>query len=230
MTYIVAGKLKNSSFLVADCIVNNAETSQKTFIDKVSKLDSSENLFYSLTGIQFIDNAVRSYDWWLHIKNRNNDFIKGMNSFNELLLVIQRMVDSFSDKESLRLGINRLFFIDKNGVVYYNLNFNDKNKLEQDSGKKHVVEMNHFITSAIDYPQTELKEKEDFDLKKFYSDALSFISKGKVDFKDRLTFVQIFVNGDTTINRPFKRFSDMIAMYNEIDFDKIDDANFIWDI
>ena len=90
---------------------------KKTIIDKSIKLDSGIETYYTFTGSQFIDNCVRSFDYWLALNDKKNDFISGFTSIGQLQNVIQRMIATFPGRDKLNLKDNRLFFIDKNNVV-----------------------------------------------------------------------------------------------------------------
>jgi len=223
MTYIIAGRFKGSSFMMSDCIVTNRE--KRTFINKTAELESSSNTYYSLTGVQFIDNCVKCYDGWLVDHNKTNDFIDGMNSIHDLILVIDKMCDSYPDKDQLNLGENRLFFINKDAVVYYDLKYNNIKILEGYPVKKEV-QMNFYIDSSIRFPASELS-LEITSIENYCREHIHKLSKG-IDFKDRFSFTEILENGKISIKHPYKYFSDIISIYNDIDYDKIDNDDFKW--
>lgn len=110
MTYIIAGKLQNNIFIMADCIVKNVETKRETITNKIIKLYSSTDTFYTFTGVQFIDNCVKIYDYWMYKNKQKNDFIDSSDSINNLQAVIKRMIETFSEQKRMTLGLNRLFF------------------------------------------------------------------------------------------------------------------------
>lgn len=227
MTYIIAGKKQNSTFMMADTIVTNSEATKKTIINKIIKLESSESTYYTFTGVQFIDNCVRTYDFWLKNTKRENDFISGKNSIKELQLVIKKMVETFPGREQMSLYINRLFFINMNNVVYYNLEFDDNNELIKDS-EKNILNTDEFIDSSV---QTGTKKGiPEMDVRDFCKNHLENLSQKNIDFKDRFSFVEFFDKGTETFDEPFKKFSDLIALYNQIDFSEIDNPSFTWNI
>ncbi len=227
MTYIIAGKKQNSTFMMADTIVTNVETKQKTIVNKMIKLESSKSTYYTFTGVQFIDNCVRTYDFWLSNTKRESDFISGVNSIKELQSVIKRMIDTFSGREQMTLEINRLFFINKNNVIYYDLAFDSNNELLKDA-EKNILNDNEFIDSSV---LTGIKEGiPEMDIQDFCKNYLAYLSKKNVDFKDRYSFVELFADGKETFNEPFKNFSDLIALYNNVDFSELDNPDFTWNI
>lgn len=224
MTYIIAGKLPNSTFMMSDCIVTNSQTNENTFFHKMIKLTSSISTYYSFTGVQFIDNCVRTYDFWLNMHNKVNDFVDGTNSINELKKVIEKMIETFPDADKMNLEKNRLFFVNQTSVVYYDLEYNENHELKREI-EKFVVEENEFIDSSV---LTHTKQGiPEMEVEDFCKNYLKYFSKGNVDFKDRFSFVY-FKENDIIFKEPFKHFSDLIAMYNNIDAGKIDDPDFIW--
>jgi len=228
MTYILSGKLKNSNYLIIDCISANSVTNEKTFINKLSRLESSNSTYFTLTGSPFLDNCVRSYDEWLLQNNNVNDFVDGYNSFNNLIKVIEKNVATYNGKHKLSLGSNRLFFLNSENVVYYDLDYNDGNKLKNIYDKTELNEFD-FIDSILFSKKQNLKLDENVDVFEIGKSYLDKMSKG-IKFKDRYSFVQIFKNGKVDLRKPFKYYSDYLAMLNEIDYDEIDNDNFIWDI
>jgi hypothetical protein len=230
MTYIVAGKTKDNTFLMADCIVTNSIMKINTIRDKVIKLDSSENeTYFTLCGNPFIENCIRTLDLWFNLTNRTNDFINGETSFNSLVEIIGKTLNSYKG-EPFYLKENRLFFIDKNDVVYYDLKFSNSNILIK-KPEKNILFDNYDIDSNL------LSQSEPFYLnndtieiycQKCLEHSLK-LSKKDYEFKNRFTFINFF-NNDIIYKYPYKRISDIIADFNEIEYSKIDDEDFIWNL
>ena len=231
MTYIIAGKLKDRTFMMVDAIITNEKTRKKTFRNKLVKLDSSYETYYSMSGIAFIDNCIRVYDDWLSQNNKENDFITGEESIKRLIKIIDKMLASCPVK--VKLNSNKIFFINKESVVYYKLIFDKNNKL-LGTPKRYKLSTGQCINSIIDAPI----EKCNFNLENIEMSCEDYLNKmpskqipsKEVDFKERFSFIELAPDKSPIRNYPNKRFSDFIAECNEIDFDSIDNNNFKWNI
>lgn len=147
MTYIIAGKLNGSTFMMADCIVTNSQTSDTCFTQKLVKLDSSESTFFSFTGIQFIDICLKYFDAWLFDQNKTNDFTTGDHSIEQFQVAIKMFLKTFPERDTLKLGSNRLFFIDKENVIYYDFVFDEDNNLKNID--KNIISEGFYASSVI---------------------------------------------------------------------------------
>jgi len=165
MTQIIAGKLEGFTFMMSDCI-SNGET-KRTIVDKVMELSSSENVYFSLTGSVFIFKCVNEYDYWLSVNGQVNDFIDGENSINKLLEVIDIMykyeVEILNNRIKFRQ--NRLFFINNENVIYYDIYFVMKNEtdIESMSYTKNILEINQFVDSMLNSPVEAIPVRESWD-------------------------------------------------------------------
>lgn len=229
MTYIVAGKTKNSTFLMADCISTN-EDNNYTLTDKLVKLDSScEETYFSMCGNPFILNCILTINLWFKVSNRTNDFIYGEESIKIFVEVIKKMLESYHGNP-FQLGKNRLFFIDKNNIAYYDFIFNQQNQLDL-SPQKIIIPENNDIDADVLTPSkpAPIELKKDETIESYCIKCLDFAlkrSKKEYSFKDRYSFVH-FHKGEIEIKYPYKRISDIIAYYNEVNYSEIDDTEFV---
>lgn len=235
MTQIVTGKLPKCTFMISDCIAKNG--SKKTFVDKIVKLSSSENVYFSLTGASFMMTCLSEYDYWLAINNKRNDFIEGENCIKEFIEVIKLMYkyEVSVYKNSICFGRQRLFFINNGNAIYYDLNFTSKNCYEilDVNYNKQILKENYFINSIITSSHNKIDANIDSDvdsIKEFCFDAIKKIITNTdlqfSDFKNRFTFVLIPNEGAVIDEKPHKYFSDVIANHYGIEYDKIDSEDF----
>jgi hypothetical protein len=232
MTHIVAGKLADRTFMMADCISTEHGTRKRKFVEKLCKLESSEDTFFSMAGNVFIDNCVHTLDVWYTVNNikKSNDFCTGEVSFNDLKNLIERSL-WYVNNGDVSLGENRLFFIDKSNVVYYNLYFDDATNAIIRSDRK---ELNAGEYISSNFTNLDPLNHEDFsrgDLINHCKDYLvTFMGKDRINFLDRFSFVSGYMGDTCEFQRPFKAISDLIAYGSEIKYDLLDHPNFIWNL
>ncbi len=245
MTYIIAGKLEDSTFLMADSIATFKQDYKNsyTLTDKITKLESSiEETYYSLAGGGVISSIIYAYDRWLSkIRNESNDFITGEKSINHIERILNNItITNIIPKEESNASLTRLFFLDKNNVVYYNLDdlrpVKDGIDVENIGTNlklkfiKKTLETGYYIKSSrpgsnripINYVNK---------IEEYCKDYFKGVNNGCPDFKDRFSFVELFNDKVSSIRLPYKKFSDIIAEFAVIDFEKIDtDDDFESDI
>jgi hypothetical protein len=230
MTYIVTGKLKNCCFLMADCISTNKKENKQSYRDKLYKLTSSENEYFSFTGTVLVSHALQILDTRLKQLNLSHDFFIGSDSIKLLLDVIQKFLDVHPDKKNVNLGDNRLFFVNKNQVVYHDIKYNNLNEIIEYSGPIELKE-NMLVDSVLNFPPEQIEFRKNEEVEDFCTRHITEISKQyKIDFKRRFSFILLNHNGEIIEKRPYKHFSDMIAEYYDLDYNIIDDKSFQWDI
>lgn len=237
MTQIVTGKLNGYTFMMADCISHSG--SKNTFIDKIVKLNSSDNTYISLSGTSFVMSCVYEYDYWLAINQEGkNDFIKGEESIKKLIDIIKLLykyeVEEFNNEICFRK--HRLFFITSKRAVYYDLTFEVKDckEIKHIDFEKIELESNQFIDSLVNFPSEDIPDNKDCGMSEIkeicYDDIRKMITNTQLSFdsfKDRFSFILIEADGTILEERPHRYFSDIIANHYGIDYNRIDDADFV---
>lgn len=223
MTYIIAGKSKNKTFLMADCLVRTIDN-DITLGDKVIKLESSLNeTYFTSTGTEIFAHSIGMLDEWYIANEEKNDFISGDKSINKLIEFINCLAsinNSLSKPviENFYLGDNRLFFINKNTVVYYDLYYNGNNELINNEFSKYSLGENQIINSLFwkgcsNDPKNEKLEQYDNEFERYCNKAIPNMKDAeKYDFQNKFTFVQFDEEG-CLVKRPLKDFKDYIIAY-----------------
>lgn len=225
MTFIVAGKLRNKTFLMADCVVTGPDG--KTFTDKVRKAESVANTFFTLAGGAFLDGCLWAFDMRLAQAGR------ALNIYDISLL--RKVIDGYlaTDKDAAKIHFerNRIFFITKDAVVYHDIEY-DKNKMAVASITTHQLGNDTFIDSAVDLQMRNLTLPADAQPKTFCRDRIDELNRltRKIDLKDRFTFLEMEDGKELIYQMPYKRMSDFICYLNGIDIEKIDTPEFQWDV
>ncbi|MEI6347261.1 MAG: hypothetical protein WCP69_04855 [Bacteroidota bacterium] len=227
MTYIVAGKLSSCTCLMADCIVNRTGDTP-IFTDKIRKLTSSDDTFFSVTGNCLIPESVEILDMWLFSLGRPNDFISGNNSITDLVKLISWRFDKYHRTDGAKLDNNRIFFINRDSVIYYNLFYNENNLLTSNLAKT-VLQNKKQITNMSPHPIS-------FDListsnpLRYCKSVIDDLAKSEnKDLKDRFSYIQLNSDSDDIIISPFKKISDIVAAYEGADYNLLDDISLSWD-
>ncbi len=219
MTYIISGKLNKKTFLMADCKVKLDGNNIPIFTDKVFKLDSSKDTYCTLAGKRFMSDCIKAYDHWLKGTNRKNDFLSGNRSIRELIPVIKKFQDKFPTNEVLSIGMNRVFFISSENVVYYDLFYDESNELEF-MPKQCMVNVGYFIDSNLARPQQKIN-LGGLNVKEYCMDHLSHMPLTNFYIMDRFTFL-LFTGKRKTVERPIKNFSDIIISYYGLPYNDLD--------
>jgi hypothetical protein len=89
MTYIIAGKYKDRTFLMADCISSDVNDGKKYFVDKIVRSESIRNSFYSMSGNSFLLRSLYALDVRLSQVNIQSDFFRGNSWINQLVEIFK---------------------------------------------------------------------------------------------------------------------------------------------
>lgn len=260
MTEIIAGKLDESTFMMADCISQSIPNKkglyqllddlplnisqweylsskykrnkfQANFTNKINKLESSENTYFTSTGKGFLLNCILTLDAWYASRplKVQNDFCQGEESLGQLIQVIYRSLES-CPIHNLQLGQNRLVFINSSAVVYYDFVFDNKNRLYNKPSRE-KLESGYFVDSIISFPPEQIIMSDFKDIYEFCKYHLDKTINGDgIDFKNRFAFVKLKAGEQPFILSPYMAISDIIAFYNQYPFNSIDDIDFFWNL
>lgn len=190
MTFIVAGKIKNTPFILVDKITNLNPTEPP--IDKSYTLKSNPKISLTLTGDSMLMDVIKTYDEELFVKNKS-------------MVIDKKTIDLFGNSLSENCideyelsNPNSIFFLENNNLYRYTLRF-DKN----DYKSCNVLHLNNndvIICNETKAYNIPLEYLENFDtntfpnfyLKKYYDSRLE---RGE----ETLSFEKMFHNGFTLI-------------------------------
>lgn len=216
MTYIVGGKLNNVPFLMVDCIASGGN--KTSFNNKLNKLESSENTFFTLTGNRELAHVIQILDSWLSINDLENDFMTGHNSMNSAIEIFYKYSDFQECLKNINFqpSENRVFFINKDNLVYFDIKVHNSklsifNKVVLDNFSKinsimfnDPVSIDNITNSLYDYCKNEIL-------------SLSIIGNA---FKDRFSFIT-FKEEKPIVKYPYKDQFDIINEVFDLGFDKL---------
>lgn len=218
MTYIVSGKFRNNPFLMVDCIATQGVGDIKTlhFRNKLKKLISTEDETYCcLTGVDSYQHAINAFDekcYW----NECQFNIKDISQINEIVKIFNYLVELYP-KEVPIDRFCRLYFIDKKGVYYYNID--DDGILSE----LHEISNNNFIKSNC-AENAPITLEEDFETKEeiinFCKNEIIESGNNAMDFKDKFSYA-VFCKNEKTVNNSMRDNREIVLSmiagdYNEI--------------
>jgi hypothetical protein len=216
MTYIIAGIQNNIPFLMVDCISLNKEK-KKSFSNKLIKLESSKNTYFTLTGNQLLSDAIRLYDNWLFSNNKINDFITGSDSIDSAIdFFLNKVIKKCSDKEKVKIcKDNKIFFINSQNIVYFDLNFSNYKLIRK---YKYLVNNSFTIDSFISSHQKSINN-EIINIFDYCKNEIIQMS-GNINFKDRFSFIT-FKDDIPDYRLPYKNLEDTLIEYYDLSFNEI---------
>ena len=225
MTHIVAGKLIDKVFLMSDCISTN---NGHSFTNKLYKLESESDTYFAMSGNNFIFQWILALDLWL-AQNRNpisNDFCSGTNDFNLFMSLLPHCIDNHPKKEEFEYRDNRLFFIDRQNVKFYNIVTDENTFLK--SGQSGSLNINEFVDSL--WGRREPKPLPLNDEPDLFESCLRYINntsaENLLDFKGRFSYIVLDATGVVDNRPPFHSFSDVYSFYSSFPFERIDELHF----
>ena len=234
MTYIVAGNLNNTNFLMVDAISSSGEGENliETFSEKMFQLNSEEHLYTTLTGDNIIMNFLLEYDRWITFSGEINSYTKK----ETLELVINKMLNSdylnYLDNFQLSEKTTLYFISQKtNTLFYYEIEFTHLNKLKSVSEPKYID--NDTFVICCGNPQRYDELTPDFlDFYNLFKIAIidhnkelnnQFPNKIKIlSFKNRFSYID---NNKWELRRPYKTFDDYIKTCTRKSFGDVDDVD-----
>ena len=231
MTYIVAGCLPDQNFMMVDCISTDPASGNLTLNDKVCELTTIKGAYYTLCGNSVTNYALNLYEIRASQKKIETDYFTGTASIKSFVGALQYLVSK--GPPNLKLTYNRIIFIDKERLVYHDLEFNSDNSLKSHIGPV-IVPEGYYVDSAVGFGKDKIEFEKDETIESFckrnFEPLMKVKSLALADLKNRITFLQLFRNGNTNHHRPFLYFSDLVACYFASDYKNIDDPGEIWDI
>jgi len=217
MTYIVAGRFKEKTFLMTDC-VGTPPNGEHMFCNKLIRLKSTVNETYStITGYDTFQVAINLFDR----KCFENDIIFDVENENHIneILEIYGLLKNNSDynkgvdieKDFLHSG---LFFIEKGKICYYIIKKDDNDKMfirdkkyvENNSVFNDYLFLSFDITDAKYDNTNEIIEYCKNSIRKHYK--LKEDTK-HLDLKDRFSFI-IFDDDNKIKNLPYLNNIDFV--------------------
>lgn len=216
MTYIVGGKLNSNPFLMIDCKVQN-DKDIWYFQDKVVSFNSGiDDTYFCQMGHSIIKHFIMMYDYIMTVKGEK------INVFE--LVEIKKMFDEinyaleYSNYDFKSEGGNTLFFISKNDICKYIVNFNNETKKYNNISQ---VKIENNKCSTSNSPISRDVNIKQPDLKKFCQDVIEDEKMGiPDDLKDRYTFIYTLEN-KLNYAFPYKSKEDIINQFTDMGFEKL---------
>jgi hypothetical protein len=199
MTYIVAGKFNNNTFLMTDC-VGTPPNGKHMFCNKLVKLKSTMNETYStITGYDSFQTAINLFDR----KCFENDIIfdvENKNHINEILEIYEHLKDNIKHNIEKNFLHSGLFFILNNKIVWYKIMRDENGKLEI-SLTSHI-DNNHISEDFVDIHINNNQFNNPNEIINYCKQAIIKHYKRKeetknLNLKDKFSFIMF--NGDEKI-------------------------------
>lgn len=221
MTYIISGKLNNKPFLMVDCVATNKNGEYKTyhFRNKLNKLITTEiDTFFCFTGIDAYQHAINAFDEKCHIHNKNFDF-KNINHINEILEIIDYLIkrNEYNNNRTIFLDC-RMYFINKNGVYYYNIN-RDGNLSEMfEIPNNRYIEPEDFMNTPIKFKKVI---KNNDELINFSKDRILKVQDYGIDMKNKFSYA-LYDENNLILENSIKNNKELVlsmvcGKYNELE-------------
>ena len=216
MTYIVSGKLNNCPFLMIDCVATTITINLLTTKKKL--ITTEEDTYFCHTGIDAYQFAVDCFDEKCYINNEKFDF-KNINHINEILEIFKLLIIR-PEYNQIGIKINndcRLYFINKNGVYYYNVDSDgDLYDLVEVPNNTYIKPDNYLVTPI----EIKIKIENNDELITFCKNKILNAQNYGIDIKDRLSYI-IFNENQQLINNSIKNNKELVlsmvgADYNEL--------------
>jgi hypothetical protein len=219
MTYLIAGRIPELTFAIADCYAEGE------FSEKIYQLKSvTEPTYCVLSGSSFIMYCLISLDEWYNEKDGLNDFLNGKKSFDDLVKSLNFISKLYKFKSPTEMDWGRLIFITNDKVVFFDLFF-DNNYLQEKNTIRIELKDYEYVDS---YKKVELAFKKlPNDLNKdgvisHSIDHLCKISKGQFNKQLRHSVLLLNNGNPPVFNRPNRMFSDELIRLFTIGYDKLD--------
>ena len=217
MTYIVGGKLGNNPFLMIDCKVKNNEN-EWLYQDKVVSFNSGiDETYFCQMGHSIIKHFIIMYDYIKTYKNEKlNVFEK--NEIKKMFDKINAAIE-YSGYDFRSEGGNTLFFISKNDICKYTVEFNNETKRYFNISQVKIEDNNCSTSNSILSRPVNVGHS---DLREFCKNIIEEEKAGIVDdLKDRYTFIYTL---DDKLNYkfPHKSEKDIINQFTEMGFDNLE--------
>lgn len=221
MTYIISGILNGKKFLMSDCVgTNKKPDGTRTFIytNKLSKLISTnDETYFSHAGAESYSYAINCFDRGCYEKNKLFNF-KNKEHISKILEIFEQ-VKIYYGNQSFKVGhYARLYFVNKTGVYYYDINDNGK------LSKIKSLEDNYYIKPDIteNIPVKLNKQFKDNDeLLSFCKNEINKVQDYGIKLKGRFSYIIIDDNGiifDNSIKSNRELALSLIgAKYDEIE-------------
>ncbi len=245
MTYIVAGQIADSKFLMADCIATNQTNGGEAthyFAEKVKKLLSDPNIFFTLAGKSYVAQLIENYDYWLYSQGTQLNFLEESNI--KSLVKFLEFANERNPEGKQKLGDNRLFFLSKDGVYHCELNYGNGNILHDEVRVVQVPNMHSVDSSLINFgvwsnanrispndTQTDEDSLRNYCIQQLNKLASFDSDRGRLFIKvNRFQFILINSSGNAIINPAFKHASDMVAAFFALPYRQIDNKDFRFEL
>lgn len=189
MTYILAGKFKNESFLMIDTVVDN-DVNQVD--EKLYKSISDERIYISLIGDRVLMHIIQLYDEWLFRKEET--LVVNKAAFETIGESLCHYVNMFNedkeDSKQVKLSRNRVFVVFGEDINYFDFYF-ENNELTK------IVDFNLSQDSyVIQFDNEEPIAQEDF--KSFNFSKSKIYKKSKTHYNINGALInpeRYFING-----------------------------------
>jgi hypothetical protein len=140
MTYILAGKFNNESFLMVDTVVNNLPNAAPT--EKMYRCITNNQIYLSLTGDEELMQIIQIYDYWLYTQGLIITFdLPTITTIAQLLPNIAALRNISLSKDQ------RIFVVQGNNVDFFDLEYNQNNYINS----SHTSLPNDSIVFATDH-------------------------------------------------------------------------------
>jgi hypothetical protein len=199
MTYILAGKNANTTFIQSDCIVKHGDVS--FFKNKLIKLQSIEDTYFTCCGSEYFSIAIQYLDLEKDFTNAKIDI--NSSSFNdEFMDFYFSLTDAVFKSTDNIINEGRLFFINNKDVFYFDIVIESR-VFKKYKITKHQLENNEYITSYIN------NQKKGFEDENYQVLIDKWFGQFNEDFKNRFTSLY-YENDKAIIKSPYLYKEDFI--------------------
>ena len=227
MTYIVAGKLNDNTFLMVDC-VETKENDEYSFCNKLTRLKSTEIETYStITGYDAFEYAIKIFDTKCFDNNiilniENEEHINEILEIYELLKINNSYTNGINIEKNFDFAC--LIFINKDKVCQYYIKLNENGKMY--INKNTLVGNNQLfegLPMLIDINNKNLNNSGE--IIEYCKNKIIRFYKGQektenLDLKDKFSFI-MFEGDKTTKLLPYKNNQELLFSEIGCDYSKI---------
>lgn len=238
MTYIIAGQLDNINFLMSDCIGKGEASNGKNiylFVEKIKRLMSDSDTYFSMTGPGYLAQIVELYDYWLYSQGIKSNFLE--TEFLTKLMNFIGLATAHHPDKDIKLKANRFFFLSNNGVYFCNVNYDDNNVLKE-FPLLHKVNNRHYIDSNIasqfNPMGTATSTLDKSNLREYCLRKLKHLASGDGEserlFPSRIQFIVLDKDGENITEPALKYSSDAVASFFSLPYQQLDSDEFKFDL
>lgn len=220
MTFIITGVSKNRPFLMVDCVGSETVNGVKRFkyMNKLSKLISTKNeTYFCLTGSDSYGYAMSCLDRELYEKGQCFDFTDETH-IARLLVVFNDIKEHRSDNGYEVNNFARLYFVNNNGVYYYEIG-SDGVLASIQSISDGCFILPHYSNLS----PRELKEtfESNDQLISFCKEKINKAQTYGINLKDKFSYI-IFDEDGTVFNNSISNDKELVYALTGENYDKIE--------